>query len=109
MGLKQKLTKIASEWTRSKNETFTNHLLANFFRKDFKEDIDSIVKAFDTTYEVKASVGAGNWLMCLGFPFSTPLLLTQRKMAFIPSTYSKPMARVFSYLLSKGRLSPPRT
>lgn len=61
MGLKQKLTKIASEWTRSKNEIFTNHLLANFFRKDFKEDIDSIVKAFDTTYEVKASVGAGNW------------------------------------------------
>lgn len=57
----KKLEKFTSNWVKVSNENFANLPLTNFFRNDVKEEIATIVKQFDSTYQLKASVGAGNW------------------------------------------------
>jgi len=61
ISLAEKLEKFTSNWVQATKEPFTNHPIANFLRNDLKEEIATIVKGFDDTYQINASAGAGNW------------------------------------------------
>jgi len=61
MQLQKILQDFMQGWVQASKEPFTAHPTATLFRQDFCAKIAAIVKAFDPLYEVKASVGAGNW------------------------------------------------
>jgi hypothetical protein len=61
MDLSEQLKKFLNGWTQATKEQFTGHPIATLFRQDIKGEIDAIVKNSDPLFEVKASVGAGNW------------------------------------------------
>jgi hypothetical protein len=52
---------ITGQWNSSIKQIFSGHPLANKFRNEFVEAIQSIVKEAGKSFEVKGSVGAGNW------------------------------------------------
>lgn len=61
MSLKEILIKFINGWAQATSEQFTGHPIASLFRQDFKDEIERIVKQNFDFFEVKASVGAGNW------------------------------------------------
>lgn len=61
MSLKEKLSKFVNGWVQATKEQFTGHPVANLFRQDLKDEIEQLVKQDFDSFEVKASVGAGNW------------------------------------------------
>ena len=61
MNLKEILSQFVNGWVQATSEQFTNHPIATLFRQDFKEEIEKIVKQNFGSFEIKASVGAGNW------------------------------------------------
>lgn len=61
MNLKEILSQFVNGWVQATSEQFTNHPIATLFRQDFKEAIEQIVKQNFGSFEIKASVGAGNW------------------------------------------------
>ncbi|WNK20632.1 DUF3578 domain-containing protein [Halomonas piscis] len=61
MSLRNTLAKILSDWPAAKTQRFTQHPIATFFRQEFKQEIERIVKDFDGSYLTVPSVGAGNW------------------------------------------------
>ncbi len=61
MDFNEKVSKFLNEWVQATKEQFTEHPTANLFRKDLKQEIEHIVKQTFESFDVKASVGAGNW------------------------------------------------
>ncbi|EOI6421421.1 DUF3578 domain-containing protein [Vibrio cholerae] len=61
MSLKENLSKFVNGWVQATKEQFTGHPVANLFRQDLKDEIEQLVKQDFDSFEVKASVGAGNW------------------------------------------------
>ena len=61
MDLSEQLKKFLNGWTQATKEQFTKHPITTLFRQDIKDEINAIVKNSDPLFEVKASVGAGNW------------------------------------------------
>lgn len=61
MSLKEKLSKFVNGWVQATKEQFTGHPVANLFRQDLKDEIEQLVKQDFDSFEIKASVGAGNW------------------------------------------------
>lgn len=61
MNLKEKLSKFVNGWVQATKEQFTGHPIANLFRQDLKNEIEQLVKQDFDLFEIKASVGAGNW------------------------------------------------
>ena len=59
--LAEKLKEFTSNWVQATKEPFSKHWLADFFRNDIKDTIESVINDFDQSYIIKASVGAGNW------------------------------------------------
>ncbi|WAT00548.1 MrcB family domain-containing protein [Rouxiella chamberiensis] len=98
MQLQKILQDFMQGWVQASKEPFTAHPTATLFRQDFCAKIAAIVKAFDPLYEVKASVGAGNWANVLGYQSSIQKLPTQPKKGFIRFISLTRMAQVFIYL-----------
>ena len=61
MDFNEKVSKFLNEWVQATKEQFTEHPTANLFRKELKQEIEHIVKQTFESFDVKASVGAGNW------------------------------------------------
>ena len=84
MSLAEKLTEFNGNWVQATKESFSNHWLANFFRNDVKKDIETIVRYFDNTYQVKASAGAGNWANVPWLSILNPKITTTTQDGIYP-------------------------
>lgn len=84
MDLKEKLKIITEKWVQATEENFTNHPTANFFKRNFKEEIDALVNDFDDSYKVKASVGAGNWANIPWLSILNPIITTTTQDGIYP-------------------------
>lgn len=55
------ITKISTEYKKSKTEAFKKHPLADYIRHEFTQAIDVVAKQFSTRFISKSSPGNGNW------------------------------------------------
>ncbi|EPN0074552.1 MrcB family domain-containing protein [Vibrio cholerae] len=82
--LVDKLTRFINGWVQAANEQFTGHPLAKLFRQELKEDIGNVVKENYPSFEVKASVGAGNWANVPWLSILNPLITTTTQDGIYP-------------------------
>ncbi|GHZ34523.1 restriction endonuclease [Vibrio cholerae] len=82
--LVDKLTRFINGWVQATNEQFTGHPLAKLFRQELKEDIGNVVKENYPSFEVKASVGAGNWANVPWLSILNPLITTTTQDGIYP-------------------------
>lgn len=55
------LLRICGEWESARAQPFSNHPLASFIRRDFRDSIESALGEFYPDFLIKGSAGAGNW------------------------------------------------
>lgn len=84
MSLKEKIEKFISGWVQATQEQFTGHPTANLFRQGLKEEIEGLVKDFEPSFEVKASVGAGNWANVPWLSILSPKITTTTQDGIYP-------------------------
>lgn len=106
MDLKAKLQKITSEWVQATNESFTRHPLAELFRQAFKSDIENLVKAFEASYIVNASVGAGNWANVPWLSILNPRITKSTQDGVYPVYLFKADGSGFYLSLNQGTTTP---
>ncbi|MCJ8301879.1 DUF3578 domain-containing protein [Shewanella sp.] len=78
------LTEIANGWPEARNETFTDHPLANKLRVDLKSTISSITSTQFPTLIIKASAGAGNWANVPWLSLLDPQITTSTQSGIYP-------------------------
>ena len=59
--LREILTRILNEWPKATRESFSNHPLAHVIRREFCDEITSIISEKYPSYIISGSAGAGNW------------------------------------------------
>ena len=83
MPLRQDLEHILQGYLQAKTETFTQHPLANFIRRNFRETVESLIgDQFDV--DVKASPGMGNWSAGPWLGLFSPLVTSGAQSGFYP-------------------------
>ncbi|MBM5571895.1 MULTISPECIES: MrcB family domain-containing protein [Deefgea] len=59
--LREKLNKVLNELVTEKQKPFSSNQLAEFIRKDLQATVALIANKTNSTLQIKASAGAGNW------------------------------------------------
>jgi len=97
---------ITGRWETVVNEQFSGHPIAELFRKDFKNEVASIVSDFDSSYTVKASVGAGNWASVPWLSVLNPMLTQSTQDGIYPVYLFKADGSGFYLSLNQGTTTP---
>lgn len=108
MNFAEKLKEFTSNWVQATQEPFSNHWLANFFRNDVRKDIETLVKDFDNTYQVKASAGAGNWANVPWLSILNPKITTTTQDGIYPVYLFKADGSGFYLSLNQGTTIPTK-
>ncbi|WP_369789269.1 MrcB family domain-containing protein [Rouxiella sp. WC2420] len=108
MQLSEILQKINQGWVQATKEPFTEHPLAMLFRKEFRQKIVDIVEEFDPFYEVKASVGAGNWASVPWLSILNPNMTTTTQDGVYPVYLFKADGTGFYLSLIQGTTNPTK-
>lgn len=59
--LRNTLIQILNGWQTAKQESFTNHPIAQVIRQNLKQDIQNIISPDYPNFIIQSSAGAGNW------------------------------------------------
>lgn len=108
MQLKEQLEKITREWIQATKEAFTEHPLAILFRQDFKSEIERLVKNVEPSYELKASVGAGNWANVPWLSIRNPIITKTTQDGIYPVYLFKADGSGFYLSLNQGTATPTK-
>ncbi|KMJ46003.1 hypothetical protein AB204_05915 [Xenorhabdus khoisanae] len=108
MSLKEKIEKFISGWVQATQEQFTGHPTANLFRQGLKEEIEGLVKDFEPSFEVKASVGAGNWANVPWLSILSPKITTTTQDGIYPVYLFKADGSGCYLSLNQGTTIPTR-
>lgn len=108
INLAENLEKFTSNWVQATREPFANHWLANFLRNDVKVAIETIVKSFDATYQIKASAGAGNWANVPWLSILNPKITTTTQDGIYPVYLFSADGSGFYLSLMQGTTTPKR-
>jgi len=106
MSLKKFFKTITSRWGIAVNEQFAEHPVAELFRNDFKNEVASIVSEFDSTYTVKASVGAGAWASVPWLSVLNPVITKSTQDGIYPVYLFKADGSGFYLSLNQGTTTP---
>ncbi|MBK1781166.1 DUF3578 domain-containing protein [Advenella sp. WQ 585] len=106
MGLKEKLEKFMKAWVQATKEPFAGHALASFFRQDFKEDIETLVNNFGSGFQLKASVGAGNWANIPWLSILNPNMTSTTQEGIYPVFLFRADGSGFYLSLNQGTTNP---
>jgi hypothetical protein len=108
MDLSEQLKKFLNGWTQATKEQFTGHPIANLFRQDIKGEIDAIVKNSDPLFEVKASVGAGNWANVPWLSILNPKITSTTQDGIYPVYLFNADGSGFYLSLNQGTTNPTK-
>ena len=106
MDLSEQLKKFLNGWTQATKEQFTGHPIATLFRQDIKGEIDAIVKNSDPLFEVKASVGAGNWANVPWLSILNPKITSTTQDGIYPVYLFNADGSGFYLSLNQGTTNP---
>lgn len=106
--LQQLAQQINRDWPTAVTQTFSGHPLAQLFRGEFKNQVDSIVNQFDSTYLTKASVGAGNWANVPWLSILNPELTTTTQNGIYPVYLFRADGSGFYLSLNQGTTLPAK-
>lgn len=102
------LNEFVSRLVQAKKEKFTGHEVANLFRQDLKEAIELIVKENHQFFEVKASVGAGNWASIPWVSILNPAITSTTQDGVYPVYLFNADGSGFYLSLNQGTTTPTR-
>lgn len=108
MSLKEKLSKFVKSWVQATKEPFSGHPIADFFRQDLKKEIEDIVKKNFDSFEVKASVGAGNWANVPWISILNPVITLTTQDGIYPVYLFNADGSGFYLSLNQGTTTPAR-
>lgn len=108
MNLAENLIEFTSNWAQATKEPFTSHPTASFLRNTLKEEIATIVKAFDNTYEINASAGAGNWANIPWISILNPEVTTSTQDGIYPVFLFRADGSGFYLSLNQGTTIPTK-
>ena len=108
MNLKEKLSKFVNGWVQATKEQFTGHPIANFFRQDLKNEIEQLVKQDFDSFEIKASVGAGNWANVPWLSILNPKITTTTQDGIYPVYLFNADGSGFYLSLNQGTTIPTK-
>lgn len=108
MNLKEKLSKFVNGWVQATKEQFTGHPIANLFRQDLKDEIEQIVKQDFDSFEIKASVGAGNWANVPWLSILNPKITTTTQDGIYPVYLFNADGSGFYLSLNQGTTIPTK-
>lgn len=108
MQLREILQDFMQGWVQATKEPFTAHPTATLFRQDFCVKITTIVKAFDPLYEVKASVGAGNWANVSWLSILNPKITNTTQEGIYPVYLFNADGSGFYLSLMQGTTNPTK-
>lgn len=84
MSIKEKLEFILEGLAKAKLETFTDHPIANFIRNELLQEVDAVVKQFNSNYETRSSAGAGNWASVPWLSILNPAITSSTQSGVYP-------------------------
>lgn len=108
MNLNEKLRKFVDGWVQATKEPFTSHPIASLFRQDLKDEIESIVKQSYKSFDIKASVGAGNWANVPWISILDPAITTSTQDGIYPVYLFNADGSGFYLSLNQGTTTPTR-
>jgi hypothetical protein len=108
MTLKEKLSKFVNGWVQATKEQFTGHPIANLFRQDLKNEIEQLVKQDFDSFEIKASVGAGNWANVPWLSILNPKITTTTQDGIYPVYLFNADGSGFYLSLNQGTTIPTK-
>ncbi len=108
MNLKEKLSKFVNGWVQATKEQFTEHPIANLFRQDLKNEIEQLVKQDFDLFEIKASVGAGNWANVPWLSILNPKITTTTQDGIYPVYLFNADGSGFYLSLNQGTTIPTK-
>ncbi|BBP47001.1 hypothetical protein THMIRHAS_23740 [Thiosulfatimonas sediminis] len=108
MSLKDKLGKFVNGWAQATEEQFTGHPIANLFRQDLKDEIERLVKRDFDSFEIKASVGAGNWANVPWLSILNPKITTTTQDGIYPVYLFNADGSGFYLSLNQGTTIPTK-
>lgn len=108
MSLKEKLSKFVNGWVQATKEQFTGHPIANLFRQDLKDEIEQLVKKDFGSFEIKASVGAGNWANVPWISMLDPKITTTTQEGIYPVYLFNADGSGFYLSLNQGTTIPTK-
>lgn len=108
MNLKKKLSKFLNGWVQATEEQFTGHPIANLFRQDLKDEIEQLVKKNYDSFEIKASVGAGNWANVPWLSILNPKITTTTQDGIYPVYLFNADGSGFYLSLNQGTTIPTK-
>ncbi|MED7817030.1 DUF3578 domain-containing protein [Vibrio cholerae] len=108
MNLKEKLSKFVNGWVQATKEQFTGHPIANLFRQDLKNEIEQLVKQDFDLFEIKASVGAGNWANVPWLSILNPKITTTTQDGIYPVYLFNADGSGFYLSLNQGTTIPTK-
>lgn len=108
MSIKEKLNKFVNGWVQATKEQFTGHPIANLFRQDLKDEIEQLVKQDFDSFEIKASVGAGNWANVPWLSILDPKITTTTQDGIYPVYLFNADGSGFYLSLNQGTTIPTK-
>lgn len=108
MNLKEKLSKFVNGWEQATKESFTGHPIANLFRQDLKDEIEQRVKQDFDSFEIKASVGAGNWANVPWLSILNPKITSTTQDGIYPVYLFNADGSGFYLSLNQGTTTPTK-
>ncbi|ASA55909.1 MrcB family domain-containing protein [Vibrio gazogenes] len=108
MNLKEKLSNFVNGWVQATKEQFTGHPIANLFRQDLKNEIEQLVKQDSDLFEIKASVGAGNWANVPWLSILNPKITTTTQDGIYPVYLFNADGSGFYLSLNQGTTIPTK-
>lgn len=108
MNLKEKLSKFVNGWLQATKEQFTGHPIANLFRQDLKNEIEQLVRQDFDLFEIKASVGAGNWANVPWLSILNPKITTTTQDGVYPVYLFNADGSGFYLSLNQGTTIPTK-
>jgi hypothetical protein len=109
MNLKEKLSKFINSWAQATTEQFTGHPIANLFRQDLRDEIEQLVKQKFDSFEIKASVGAGNWANVPWLSILNPKITSTTQDGIYPVYLFNADGSGFYLSLNQGTTIPTRS
>lgn len=108
MNLKSNLRNFVNGWVQATKEQFTEHPIAIIFRQDLKNEIEQLVKENYDSFEVKASVGTGNWANVPWISILNPKITKTTQDGIYPVYLFKADGSGFYLSLNQGTTIPTR-
>ena len=100
--LKTIISKTLNQYQNAKQTSFKNNQLANYFRREPKQYIESYIKktGFHFNYDVKSSVGNGRWAIIPWIVlFDTDISNSATNGIYIAYLFAEDMSKVYLSLM----------